>query len=363
MKAKKTKYTLRSDGRIVMAKTIEGKRVSFYGQTDRDVEQKYADYLKSKPKESKPKVRTFDKVAEAWWERKEPELSPNSVSQFRSCVKELSAEFKGVSVNEVTPGLIVAYLRRLSAQGYSQKSIGNKKSIIKSILDDALIEGEIQFNPCINLPLVKGKPEVKRTAANDGDIKRIEASKSDSNISRLFYFCLYTGCRRGEAEALQAKHIDWENHTAHICQTVAYVTTTPILKPSPKTYAGIRDVVLPQNLLDIIPRYKDPNTFVFFPKGLPTGSQFQYAIDKYRAKFNIKCTAHQLRHAYATMLHSAGIDAKDAQELLGHSSIVITQDIYTEIESKRKKEVAKQIENYVQKSVLLSKVLSDPATD
>lgn len=344
-----------------MTKTIEGKRVAFYGQTDKEVEQKYENFLKAEPKKSKPKVRTFDKVAEDWWERKEPELSPNSVSQFRSYVKELSAEWKGVAVNEVTPGLIVAYLRRLSAQGYAQKSIGNKKSIIKSILDDALVEGEIQFNPCINLPFVKGKPEVKRTAATDDDIKRIEASKTDSNISRLFYFCLYTGCRRGEAEALQAKNIDWENHTARICQTVAYVTTTPVLKPSPKTYAGVRDVVLPQNLLDILPRYKDPNTFVFFPKGLPTGSQFQYAIDKYRAKFNIKCTAHQLRHAYATMLHSAGVDAKDAQELLGHASIIITQDIYTEIESKRKKEVAKQIENYVQKSGLLSKALSEPA--
>ena len=361
MKAKKTKYTLRKDGRIVMTKTIEGKRVSFYGQTDKEVEQKYADYLKAEPKKSKPKVRTFDKVAEEWWERKEPELSPNSVSQFRSYVKELSAEFKGVAVNEVTPGLIVAYLRRLSAQGYAQKSIGNKKSIIKSILDDALIEGEIQFNPCINLPFVKGKPEVKRTAATDDDITRIEASRSDSNISRMFYFCLYTGCRRGEAEALQAKHIDWENKTAHICQTVAYVTTTPILKPSPKTYAGIRDVVLPPNLIEILPRYKDPNTFVFFPKGLPTGSQFQYAIDKYRAKLNIKCTAHQLRHAYATMLHSAGIDAKDAQELLGHSSIIITQDIYTEIESKRKKEVAAKVEEYIAKNRVLSKVLSEPA--
>ena len=50
MRAKRTKYTLRKDGRIVMTKTIEGKRVSFYGQTDRDVEQKYADYLKAKPK-------------------------------------------------------------------------------------------------------------------------------------------------------------------------------------------------------------------------------------------------------------------------------------------------------------------------
>ena len=41
MRAKRTKYTLRSDGRIVMTKTIEGKRVCFYGQTDKEVESKY----------------------------------------------------------------------------------------------------------------------------------------------------------------------------------------------------------------------------------------------------------------------------------------------------------------------------------
>jgi hypothetical protein len=75
LKAKKTKYTLRKDGRIVMTKTIEGKRVCFYGQTDKEVEQKYENYLKAKAQKRKPKVRTFDKVAEDWWEEKEPELS------------------------------------------------------------------------------------------------------------------------------------------------------------------------------------------------------------------------------------------------------------------------------------------------
>lgn len=147
MKAKKTKYTLRKDGRIVMTKTIDGKRVAFYGQTDREVEEKFRNYKSTESQKCKPKVRTFDKVAEAWWDHKYPELSPNSVTQFRSYVKELSAEFNGIPVDEMTPGDIVAYFRRQAAQGYAQKSIGNKKSIIKSILDDALIEGEIQTIP------------------------------------------------------------------------------------------------------------------------------------------------------------------------------------------------------------------------
>lgn len=363
MRAKRTKYTLRKDGRIVMTKTIEGKRVSFYGQTDKEVEQKYENYLKAKPKERKPKVRTFDKVAEDWWERKYEEISPNSVTQFRSYVKELSAEFKGIPVDEMTPGDIVAYLRRLAAQGYAQKSIGNKKSIIKSILDDALIEGEIKSNPCVNLPFVKGKPEVKRTAASDDDIAKIEAAKEDSNIARMMYFCLYTGCRRGEAAALQWKHVNLEAKTAHICQTLAYETSAPIIKESPKTYAGIRDVFLPDNVIDNLPKYNNPNTYVFSPKGLPRAHAFQYAIDKYRQKYGIKCTPHQLRHSYATMLHSAGVDAKDAQVLLGHASVTITQDIYTELESKHREAVTSVIQDYIAKNKVLSETLSKTESD
>ena len=83
MKAKRTKYTLRKDGRIVMTKTIDGKRVAFYGQTDREVEEKFRNYKSAESQKCKPKVRTFDKVAEAWWDHKYPELSPNSVTQFR----------------------------------------------------------------------------------------------------------------------------------------------------------------------------------------------------------------------------------------------------------------------------------------
>ena len=362
MRAKKTKYTLRADGRIVLTKTIDGKRVSFYGQTDREVEQKYANYLKAKPQKCTIKVRKFEQVADAWWEIKEPELSPNSVTPYKSQYLELSAEFKNKPVDEITPGDIVSYLRRLAAQGYSQKSIYNKKGILKSILDEALIAGEIKSNPCVNLPFIKGKPQVKRLPASEDDIKRIEAHKNDSNIARMFYFCLYTGCRRSEAEALQQKHIDRENKTAHICQAVAYLNANPIIKTT-KTESSIRDVDLYSNVLEILPNYKDPNKFVFFPQGLPRERKFQELIDKFRKENGIQCTMHQLRHSYATMLHSAGVDAKDAQQRLGHSSVIITQDIYTDIESKHRKRVADKIEEYVQKERLLSNVLSEPATD
>jgi integrase len=38
---------------------------------------------------------------------------------------------------------------------------------------------------------------------------------------------------------------------------------------------------------------------------------------------------HDLRHGAASLAHQAGADLKTLQDLLGHSSIVITADTYT----------------------------------
>ena len=358
MKVKKTKYTLRSDGRIVMTKTIEGKRVCFYGQTDKEAEQKYENYLKSEPQKRKPKVRTFDKVAEAWWAEKEQELSPNTVRNYRALYQFVKDEFDKRPVDEITPADIAAHLRKLAAQGYSQKAIGNRKSVIKSILDNALIHGEIIFNPCINLPVVKGKSKVPRQSATDADVRAIEAHRNDSDIARMFYFILWTGCRKGEAAALQEKHINREAKTAHICQTLVYSSPTPQIKDCPKTEAGVRDVILPQNVIDNLPKYNSPDSYIFFPHGLPKEKALQKMIDGYRESIGLACTLHQLRHSYATMLHTAGVDAKDAQNLLGHSSILVTQDIYTEVDKYAKENARMKIEEFAKNRGVLSKVLS-----
>lgn len=79
----------------------------------------------------------------------------------------------------------------------------------------------------------------------------------------------------------------------------------------------------------------------------PRGNAPKPSIDNYRKAAGIECTAHQLRHSFASLLHSAGVDAKDAQTLMGHSSIVVTQDIYTKIEQGHKEEVREAVNDYI----------------
>lgn len=68
------------------------------------------------------------------------------------------------------------------------------------------------------------------------------------------------------------------------------------------------------------------------------GIEYIYKQIKEKAGINPPSTPHYLRHTFATNLLSNGADLRSVQELLGHSSVEITE-IYTEITTQRKKEV------------------------
>ena len=112
-----------------------------------------------------------------------------------------------------------------------------------------------------------------------------------------------------------------------------------------KTESAQRDIILLDRLADVIP--KNFKGFLFSMDGDGkeplTVKRFQTRWESYCKKYNLNITAHQLRHGFATMLFEAGIDVKDAQELMGHSDITLTRQIYTHIRNERKKETATKL--------------------
>lgn len=346
--ARKSKYHLRPDGRVEMTRTVDGVRVHFYGKNDADVERKYDDYrLQVRRGEIKPKTRKFEAVADEWCAEHESKLSPNTVCGYRTAKNRAVAAFGKQDVDSITPQDCAAYMARFAAQGYSQKVISNSRSVLNMILNHAFIAGDIKQNPLAGVTTPKGKKRVPRKPAPADDIRRIEATKTENLFATMCYFMAYTGCRRGEAAAIQQKDIDRKAGTVHICKAIAYSDTRkPILK-APKTDAGERYVDLLDNVLEVLPVYDDDETFIFFPDGLPTKTELETGLRRYQAENGLKSTAHQLRHSYASLLHSAGVDVKDAQVQLGHSTVAMTQDIYTHLEQEHRREVKKQVNEYV----------------
>jgi|SRR5579864_4958095 len=55
---------------------------------------------------------------------------------------------------------------------------------------------------------------------------------------------------------------------------------------------------------------------------------------------------HDLRHSAATILLQARVQLKTVQELLGHSSIATTADIYSHVSSEMREEVVNKMDNF-----------------
>lgn len=68
------------------------------------------------------------------------------------------------------------------------------------------------------------------------------------------------------------------------------------------------------------------------------GIEYIFKTLKQTAGINPLATPHYLRHTFATHLLSNGADLRSVQELLGHSSVAVTE-IYTEVSANRKKQV------------------------
>jgi integrase len=55
---------------------------------------------------------------------------------------------------------------------------------------------------------------------------------------------------------------------------------------------------------------------------------------------------HDLRHSAATILLQAKVQLKTVQELLGHSTIATTADIYSHVSSEMREEVANKMDSF-----------------
>ena len=113
----------------------------------------------------------------------------------------------------------------------------------------------------------------------------------------------------------------------------------------PKTKNSIRKVDLPNKLVDLMSKMNQDTTFVFEDEnGEPYSAKTLFGNwKKVLSNNNIPYKKfHSLRHTYATMLLSKGVDLKTVQDLMGHSDITITQ-IYLHVLPKTKTDAVNKL--------------------
>ena len=220
-------------------------------------------------------------------------------------------------------------------------------SVLNMIMNYAVINRYIEYNPVTSIRLPNNLPSKKRELPSTDILKNINLNYTGFDL--LPFFLLNTGCRKSEALAVRFEDIDFEEKTIRIHSHVIHDGNKPIYEPVLKTENAERLVLITDRLLEVLPKKFDGFLFSMNGDGKEplTKCAFAKRWKSFCKRYNIDVTAHQLRHAYATMLFEAGIEEKDAQYLMGHSDIYLTRQIYTHIRKERlKKETAAKINNF-----------------
>ena len=151
---------------------------------------------------------------------------------------------------------------------------------------------------------------------------------------------LYTGIRVGELCALQWEDISLSNSILKVRKTMQRIqdtnagatTKTKIIITEPKSQCSIRDIPLPEFIVDIAKQFADaPKAFILSGKKKkyiePRTMQNRFKALVVESKID-DANFHCLRHTFATRCVEVGFEIKSLSEILGHANVNITLNRY-----------------------------------
>ena len=190
-KIEKGKMYRRKNGLYEKVITLDGKRISFYGKTEREVEQKIIQF-----KGVKEKGPLFKEVAEKWEESHFPTLAYNTQKSYRAPLKRAVEHFGDMLVKDIDAVKISAFLSAFAARKFSQKTVKNQLLVLNLIFEYAGSEGIIMSNPIEFVKIPKGLSKKKRSSPDELEIKLVKEN-CQTLFGMLAFFLLYTGLRKG----------------------------------------------------------------------------------------------------------------------------------------------------------------------
>lgn len=328
----------RRDGLYERTVTVNGKRVHFYGKTQKEVNNKVAEHERTRSVSP-----TFGTIAERYFTYFVNE-HPSSERSIKAHVNRLMKTFGSDPADTITAKDFTVYFATLSP--LSRKTVSSCRSVAQCIYNYGIVNFGLKDNPVEHRKLPTGLKKTKRTVPSDTDIQKIK-SRTDVPNALIFQIALYTGMRRGEILRLRYNDIDREKHVIHVTRSVYYMNNDPFIK-TPKTAAGTRDVIILDPLMALLPKGRR-NDYLFGGSNPWTRRVAQRRIENVRRDLNISSTLHQMRHAFATLLYDAGIDERMSMELLGHADITTTRNIYTHISKEKRTATAAALNDYLNK--------------
>jgi integrase len=228
--------------------------------------------------------------------------------------------FGRMQIKDIKTYHIEQYKARMKKEGLANKTVKNYLSVLNRCLICAhewlgldSKPPEIRWPKC-------PPPETDYLSPDECELL---LSHADGMVREMLLMALRTGMRQGELKGLQWSSIDWANRTVLVKHSLCDREKT---LSAPKSNRP-RSIPLDPDLYEILFRRKSASGYVFTnAEGKPLNhSWLTYHLDKLCEKASLRrITWHKLRHTFASNLARAGAKVEVIQQLLGHSTIIMT---------------------------------------
>lgn len=342
----------RKDGRWAATITLDNrKRKTFYGKTRKEVREK----LRVAQHEQKQGIlatgphQKLGTYLTTWLETVlKPSARKTTYSQYRSMINHhLIPDLGHITVQKLTPQQVQQFQARKLEEGLAPGSVSVIRAILHKALENAIVWGLVSRN----VVKLVAPPRMERHEVRFLDIEQantlLQAARGH-HLETLILLAVTTGMRRGEMLALRWSDIDLERGTLSINRSVNYVPIYHFVESGPKTKSGRRQIMLPDVVIIALKEHhmlqdnailkagsKWQENNLVFPNTYGSYSYITWVSKSFNDLLKEtelpRIRFHDLRHSAASILLAKGVNPKVVQELLGHSSIKITMDLYSHI--------------------------------
>lgn len=343
---------------------------TIYGKTIREVEKRERELLSQMDKGiSCDNNMTVEKWADIWLKTFKSNIANNTYTRYEGIINNQIKPYIGkMQLDKVRLNTIQSVINELKCT-LAPATVKKTKDVMHQMFQQAIKSQYIAINPTDGVDIPKLTQKTRDAIPQEHIQNIVEFCKSYKHGD--FIMCLlYTGMRRGEILALTVEDIDFENNIINVNKAVEFIQNHPQIK-SPKTPKSIRSIPILDCLKPSLERMitgKQKTDIVFCNNDgeIYNKMAIQRLFIDFNEKYNtyigntdssVHFTMHQFRHTFCTLLYNAEIDVKMAQDILGHSSVKVTLDIYTHLSQKNKTTSTNKLNAYISGQANVSQML------
>ena len=335
------------------------KRKYFYGATRKEVSDSLTAELE-KLRKGLPIVverQTVKEFLDRWLtDCVKPSVRPKTFASYSQLVRlHINPQLGGLTLSKLGPEHVQAFLNdRLSAgairkketdpiKGLSPRTVQYLRAVLRRALGQAYKWGLVGRNVAILVDAPHGlKPQIRPMTINES--KAFLTACKGNRLEALFTVALAMGLRQGEALGLRWEDIDFESGVLRVRRSLQRINRKLVLDEL-KTKSSRRELPLIDIVCNSLRAHRARQLAERLVAGKnwhETGFVFTTTIGTpLDARNVVRCyhkalteaaleirRFHDLRHGCATLLLAQGVPIKTVSDILGHSQMSITADIY-----------------------------------